>query len=37
MSDNANAKRIGGDWVQNTDETTGRKYYANVVTKVCKM
>ncbi|GMH65788.1 hypothetical protein TL16_g04280 [Triparma laevis f. inornata] len=25
--------KIGGDWVENTDESTGRKYYANTVTK----
>jgi len=34
MSASANAKRIGGDWVENTDESTGRKYYANLTTKV---
>jgi hypothetical protein len=28
------AVRIGGDWVENTDESSGKKYYANVVTKV---
>lgn len=27
------AKRIGGDWVENTDPKTGRKYYANLATK----
>ena len=27
------ARRIGGDWVENTDPNTGRKYYANTVTK----
>lgn len=27
------AKRIGGDWVESKDPTTGRTYYANVVTK----
>ena len=26
--------KIGGDWVENTDASTGRKYYANTVTKV---
>jgi hypothetical protein len=30
----SSAKRIGGDWVENTDESTGRKYYANLTTKV---
>ncbi|GMI04418.1 hypothetical protein TrVE_jg7467 [Triparma verrucosa] len=25
--------KIGGDWVENTDASTGRKYYANTVTK----
>jgi hypothetical protein len=28
------AVKIGGDWVENTDPSTGRKYYANTVTKV---
>ena len=29
--------KIGGDWVENTDEATGRKYYANTVTQVRKL
>jgi len=33
MSDST-AKRIGGDWVENTDGGSGRTYYANLVTKV---
>mmetsp|Transcript_24551 Transcript_24551/g.76972 ORF Transcript_24551/g.76972 Transcript_24551/m.76972 type:complete len:751 (-) Transcript_24551:571-2823(-) len=33
MSAHAGAKRIGGDWVESTDQGTGRKYYANLVTK----
>ena len=27
------ARRIGGDWVENTDPGSGKKYYANVVTQ----
>ena len=27
------AVRIGGDWVENTDPSSGRKYYANLKTK----
>jgi len=27
------AKRIGGDWVENIDRTSGKKYYANLTTQ----
>lgn len=27
------AKRVGGDWVENTDPNSGRIYYANLVTR----
>eukprot|EP00948_MAST-09A_sp_MAST-9A-sp1_P000776 g776.t1 len=33
MSSGSAVKRIGGDWVENLDPNTGRKYYANLVTK----
>jgi hypothetical protein len=29
----AEARRIGGDWVENTDPSSGKKYYANVTTQ----
>ena len=29
--------KIGGDWVENVDEATVRKYYANTVTQVRKL
>jgi len=29
----AEARRIGGDWVENTDPGSGKKYYANVTTQ----
>ena len=32
MADTA-PKRIGGDWVQSTDQSTGKTYYANIKTK----
>jgi hypothetical protein len=28
------AKRIGGDWVESVDPNSGKKYYANLKTKV---
>lgn len=27
------AKRIGGDWVENIDPGSGKKYYANLTTQ----